>query len=104
MKKNYWLSIITLVLLAVAFIIFAIFYNPKTPINAGKCQTDSDCIVYGVTGDCCGGCYNSSYQKKWNYLQTRRKVLESIGIHEGCFCAVSKSCKCENNKCLEKFK
>ena len=51
-----------------------------------ECMTDSDCQVYGVSGECDCGCYNNTYQPE----------QKNGGL---CFCAAPNSCKCENNKC-----
>ena len=49
------------------------------------CSIDSDCVVFGKTGECNCGCYN-----KQNLPQ------DSGGA---CFCQAPTSCKCVTGKC-----
>lgn len=56
------------------------------PTQGGKeCVIDSDCVVFGETGDCNCGCYNK------NNLPT------SSGGE--CFCAAPTSCRCTEGEC-----
>ena len=52
------------------------------------CETDSDCVVFGETGDCNCGCYN--------------KEALPQGTGGECFCAAPKSCECVDGVC-ERF-
>jgi len=78
MSKNklFWVILIMLVLL----IIF-IFVE----IEPEKCVLDSDCVVFGESGDCNCGCY-----LKGNLPMTTGGK---------CFCAAPSSCKCVEGKC-----
>ena len=49
------------------------------------CVLDSDCVVYGESGDCNCGCYN-------------KDNLPS-GTGGECFCAAPTSCECVNDTC-----
>jgi len=82
MKESRGL-IILIVLLAIFSVIF-ILTNPS-PEDSKKCTVDSDCLVFGKTGDCNCGCYNKDYQW-WT-------------PGGECFCLAPKSCKCVNGKC-----
>ena len=50
-----------------------------------KCSSDSDCAVFGETGDCNCGCFN--------------KQALPQGTGGECFCAAPESCKCVNKEC-----
>ena len=50
-----------------------------------NCEIDSDCAVFGKTGDCNCGCYN------------KNNLPSETGGE--CFCAAPISCKCANGKC-----
>jgi len=70
----------------VLIIIFAATrVNPPTSEGSKDCITDSNCIVFGKTGDCNCGCYN-------------KDDLPS-GTGGECFCLAPTSCKCVNGKC-----
>lgn len=49
------------------------------------CVVDSDCVVFGETGDCNCGCYNKD------------NLPSNTG--EECFCAAPISCKCVDKRC-----
>ena len=56
---------------------------PSQP--SSDCTTDSDCVVYGETGDCNFGCYHK------DHLPT--------GTGGECFCLAPTSCKCIDGQC-----
>jgi len=49
------------------------------------CEVDSDCLVFGETGDCNCGCFN-------------RNALPQEPVGD-CFCAAPTSCECIDNIC-----
>lgn len=49
------------------------------------CEIDSDCVVFGESGDCNCGCYN------------KNDLPSSTG--GACFCAAPTSCECIDNVC-----
>ena len=56
-------------------------------INEGSkvCEVDSDCLVFGESGDCNCGCFNKNALPQ-----------EPVG---DCFCAAPTSCECIDNIC-----
>ena len=60
------------------------------PEGLDYCLIDSDCVVFGETGDCNCGCYNK------NHLPLKDE--------EECFCAAPVSCKCVEGRCEGIFK
>lgn len=50
-----------------------------------KCEENSDCIVFGKTGDCNCGCYN------------KQALPQNSGGE--CFCAAPTSCECVDEIC-----
>jgi len=50
-----------------------------------ECNEDSDCVVFGETGDCNCGCYNKD------------KLPSETGGE--CFCLAPNSCECIDGKC-----
>ena len=79
----------------IAIILIGAFYWAYTLIPAiqkevfpeglGFCLIDSDCVVFGETGDCNCGCYNK------DYLPSK--------IEGECFCAAPSTCKCVEGEC-----
>ena len=59
--------------------------NTELIIEEKECEINSDCVVFGETGDCNCGCY-----KKESLPQ---------GTGGECFCAAPNSCQCINGKC-----
>lgn len=59
-----------------------------TPVPG--CKVDSDCVVFGETGDCNCGCYE-------------RGNLPS-GTGGECFCLAPTSCQCVEGECEGVFK
>jgi len=57
----------------------------KKEIEGRDCEIDSDCVVFGKTGDCNCGCYN------------KNNIPSGTGGE--CFCAAPTSCECINNQC-----
>ena len=55
------------------------------PCPSKNCTIDSDCVVFGETGDCNCGCYNKDF------------LPMTTGGE--CFCAAPTSCKCVDNLC-----
>ena len=55
------------------------------PEGLDYCLVDSDCLVFGETGDCNCGCYNK------NHLPSETE--------EECFCSAPVSCKCVDGRC-----
>ena len=75
---------ILLILIVLLVLLSAIFVS-TIPTGSKECTVDSDCIVFGETGDCNCGCYNKDY------------LPSSTGGE--CFCAAPTSCKCVNGEC-----
>ena len=88
-----------LINIAILFILIGLFYwaytlmpnlNQKIiPKGLNYCLIDSNCAVFGKTGDCNCGCYNKSYFPS--------------KIKEGCFCLAPISCRCVKGQCKEIF-
>ena len=55
------------------------------PEGLDYCFVDSDCVVFGETGDCNCGCYNK------NHLPSK--------VEGECFCAAPTFCRCVEGKC-----
>ena len=55
------------------------------PEGLDYCLIDSNCVVFGETGDCNCGCYNK------NYLPSKTE--------EECFCLAPISCRCVEGRC-----
>ena len=55
------------------------------PCPSKECSVNSDCIVFGKTGECNCGCYNQNF------------LPQNSG--GACFCQAPTSCECVNNKC-----
>ncbi|MFW5846631.1 MAG: hypothetical protein ACOCUU_00585 [Nanoarchaeota archaeon] len=87
-KKEY---LALLVLILILFILFQPIQNSNPKTEKNECVKDSDCVVFGETGTCNCGCYNS----------TQIKELEK-NKNKGCFCLPPKNCQCVNNKCVRK--
>ena len=79
-KKVLIISIIVVVII----VVLAVFFIMRAP-SSRECEKDSDCIVFGETGDCNCGCYTQ------NNLPT-----DSGGE---CFCLAPVSCVCADGKC-----
>jgi len=75
-----------LLVLIVLLVLLSAIYIITTPTGGSKeCTDDSECVVYGESGDCNCGCYNK------NNLP--------LGTGGSCFCAAPVSCKCVNGMC-----
>jgi len=94
MKKQVVILIILILVLIVGF-----WAEQKGWLSSGSkkqeqqqdpksCQSDSDCLVFGQSGDCNCGCFNNGFQ--WTK-------------QGDCFCALPKSCKCVDSKCQAVF-
>lgn len=59
--------------------------EPVQRVSDGGCVVDSDCVVYGQTGDCNCGCYTEGNLP--------------AGTGGECFCAAPTSCQCVNSQC-----
>ena len=55
------------------------------PCPNKECSVNSDCAVFGKTGECNCGCYNKDF------------LPQNSG--GACFCAAPTSCECIDNKC-----
>jgi len=100
MKKQIPFLIVLIIIIACVLILELIVLNflktdisllisQKKPLNNEKsCVKDSDCVVFGESGDCNCGCFNKEYN--W----------EKQG---DCFCAAPESCKCVEGKCEPVF-
>jgi len=55
------------------------------PCPNKECSINSDCVVFGETGECNCGCYNKDF------------LPQNSGGE--CFCQAPTSCKCITNKC-----
>ena len=55
------------------------------PCPSKECSVDSDCVVFGETGECNCGCYNKDF------------LPQNSG--GACFCQAPTSCECLDNKC-----
>ena len=89
MMDKKLLVIIGIVAIAIVSFLAIFIILVGIPLNPGskECVSDSDCVVYGQTGNCHCGCYNKNNQP--------------FVIGEGqCFCAAPVSCKCQQNKCV----
>ena len=77
--------------LIMILLIVTLFFLLTTPMEivSKECTDDSDCVVFGETGNCNCGCYNK------NHLPS--------GMGGECFCLAPKSCKCVNGKCESVF-
>ena len=53
------------------------------------CEKNSDCVVFGETGDCNCGCYN--------------KDMMPTSSGGECFCAAPTSCECVDGECVGVF-
>ena len=53
--------------------------------GCGDCEVDSDCAVFGKTGECNCGCYD--------------KDMMPTSSEGECFCAAPTSCKCVDKTC-----
>ncbi len=74
----------------IGLLIMIIFIIGCTQKEGSKeCSVNSDCVVFGKTGDCNCGCYN-------------KDNLPS-GAGGKCFCAAPTSCECINSKCENVF-
>jgi len=60
------------------------------PEGLSYCLIDSDCVVFGETGDCNCGCYHK------NYLPLKTE--------EECFCLAPISCRCAKGRCEGVFR
>jgi len=76
-----------ILILIMLLLIVTLFFLLITPLelSSKECIDDSDCVVFGETGDCNCGCYNKDH-------------LPS-GTGGKCFCLAPTSCKCVNGKC-----
>ncbi len=74
-----------LLILIVLLTILSAIYILTIPAGSKECNIDSDCVVFGETGDCNCGCYNKNH------------LPSSTGGE--CFCLAPTSCKCVNGKC-----
>jgi hypothetical protein len=86
--KTNWKFLLIVVVLA-AIVGGGILWRPieqQTQLITGKeCIEDSDCVVFGETGDCNCGCYNKDYN--WQ------------PSHAECIRIVPTSCKCIDGRC-----
>ena len=93
MKKK---SIIILIALCVLIFILVISLNSKhwdlfeymnKSYDEGSkyCELNSDCVIFGKTGECNCGCYN------------KNDLPSSTG--GACFCQAPTSCECVDNVC-----
>jgi len=87
MSKKIFAIIIIVIVTGLGYFYYQSGSTPEeiTEAEAKSCQVDSDCVVFGVDGDCNCGCFNKKYSN-W----------QSGG---DCFCAAPTSCKCINGKC-----
>ncbi len=77
---------VILILILGLTIFSAIFIlTGPTSLDSRKCTDDSDCVVFGETGDCNCGCYNKD------------NLPSSTGGE--CFLSAPIDCKCVNGKC-----
>jgi len=86
MRKSIITIIIIIIIVGVGYLIYQSILIPEeeNKMNIKNCEVDSDCLLFGESGDCNCGCFNKDYQ--WE--------------KEGdCFCAAPKSCKCIDGKC-----
>ena len=93
MPKALINTTILIIFISVAYWAYTLMPNIQDeilPDGLGFCLVDSDCTVFGETGDCNCGCYNK------NYLP--------VESEEECFCATPTSCECFENKCEGIFK
>jgi len=89
-KMKKLLIIISVIVLILLGIVIGIYYyamnNVESTTAENKfCETNSDCVVFGETGDCNCGCYNKNF------------LPEDSG--GACFCAAPTSCSCTKGKC-----
>ncbi len=86
-KSLVIISIIVLVILAIIIGVYYYALNSGTEplINIKFCESNSDCVVFGKTGECNCGCYNK----------------DTLPTNSGgaCFCQAPTDCECVNNKC-----
>ncbi len=87
MSKTIIVIIIIVVAVGLGYWFYQLASAPQgtNGAEAKSCGIDSDCLVFGETGDCDCGCYNQ------NNLPS--------GAGGECFCAGPTACKCVNNKC-----
>lgn len=96
MKGNVFLNLASFFLILGILVVVGIYIckfikDSNTSRNSSSldCEVDSDCIVFGKTGDCNCGCYNK------NNLPN-----ESGGE---CFCQTPTSCVCADGQCMGVF-
>ncbi len=75
------------------FLIMIILFFPSTNNSSQEenvqCVEASDCFVFGETGTCGCGCYNSTQIEEFEKNRT-----------EGCFCLPPEECVCPQGKCM----
>jgi hypothetical protein len=98
MKKTVFLNMIFfLIVMAILSAIGLYLFNwsrssgtsDRQQTGSSQCSVDSDCVVYGKTGDCNCGCYNKNNLAK----QGGGK----------CFCQTPTSCVCVDGECAGVF-
>ncbi len=87
LKKVITIIIVLVVVGGAGWWLYKTSSEPTGPGTEGskECVSDSDCVVFGETGDCNCGCYN-------------KDNLPSDTGGE-CFCQAPTSCKCVNAQC-----
>jgi len=74
---------------ALFFLSLLVIISGCTSTGGTDCVLDSNCVVYGESGDCNCGCYN--------------KDNLPVGTGGACFCAAPTSCECVNGTCSGLF-
>ena len=85
---NKALLAVLAVAVIIAAVIIALVY-PASTTGPAECASDSDCVLFGKTGECNCGCYHKDNLPK-----------DSGGE---CFCAAPTSCECIEGKCVSVF-
>jgi len=74
-----------LIIIALLIVLLIYAFVPGTRTDPKACATNEDCAVFGETGDCNCGCFNTNY-RFWT------------GGGD-CFCLAPSSCECVDGVC-----
>lgn len=88
MEMKLLSKVLTVFVFIISALVLGVYLLKRTVPNlteVTKCSVDSDCVLFGKTGDCNCGCY----------------LKGNLPTDSGgeCFCQAPENCKCLNGKC-----